>query len=94
MEVDIDQDLNAVNDQLTQMVEELNKVNAQREQLIQQVQNLNGIAMYLRGKLPPEEEEESTEVEQTGQFIPDESTTVVEAHDKDSVSRSNEYPNT
>ena len=58
MEVDIDQDLNAVNDQLTQMVEELNKCNAQREQLIQQVQNLNGIAMYLRGKLPPEEGEE------------------------------------
>ena len=78
MEVDIDTDLNAVNDQLTQMVEELNKVNQQREQLIQQVQNLNGIAMYLRGKLPPEEGAEAVE----GEIVTDES----------SVERQDEYP--
>ena len=93
MEVDIDTDLNAVNDQLTQMVEELNKVNAQREQLIQQVQNLNGIAMYLRGKLPPEEKEESEEVEQ-GQVVSNDVGTIIEASEKDSLARSNEYPNT
>ncbi len=55
MDINIQDDLNAVNDQLTTIVEELNKVNQTREQLVQQVQNLNGIAMYLRGKMPPEE---------------------------------------
>ena len=84
MEVDIDQDLNAVNDQLTQMVEELNKVNSQREQLIQQVQNLNGIAMYLRGKLPPEEEEDGAEpvIATEGEIV----------ESRDSLDRSSEYP--
>ena len=56
MEVDVQADLNAVNDQITKLVEELNKVSAARENLIQQVQNLNGVAMYLRGKLPSDEE--------------------------------------
>ena len=56
MEVNIQEDLNAVNDQITKLVEELNKVSAARENLLQQVQNLNGVAMYLRGKLPPEEQ--------------------------------------
>ena len=59
MDVNVQEDLNAVNDQLTKLVDELNKVNAAREQLIQQVQNLNGVAMYLRGKLPPEEQDEA-----------------------------------
>ena len=86
MEVDVDQDLNAVNDQLTQMVEELNKVNQQREQLIQQVQNLNGIAMYLRGKLPPEEGKEG---EQSEPIVPIEGE-IVES--ENSLERSNEYP--
>jgi len=56
MEVNVQEDLNAVNDQLQKLVEELNKVSAARENIIQQVQNLNGVAMYLRGKLPPEEQ--------------------------------------
>ena len=86
MDIDIDQDLNAVNDQLTQMVEELNKVNQQREQLIQQVQNLNGIAMYLRGKLPPEEGKEG---EQPEPVVPIEGE-IVES--ENSLERSNEYP--
>lgn len=59
-ETDIQADLNAVNDQLTKLVDELNKINAAREQLVTQIQNLNGVAMYLRGKLP--EEEEGTEM--------------------------------
>ena len=61
MDINIQDDLNAINDQLTTIVEELNKVNQTREQLVQQVQNLNAIAMYLRGKLPPEEEAEKVE---------------------------------
>ena len=61
MDINIQDDLNAINDQLTTIVEELNKVNQTREQLVQQVQNLNGIAMYLRGKLPPEEGGEENE---------------------------------
>ena len=57
MDVNVQEDLNAVNDQLAKLVEELNKVNQAREQLITQVQNLNGVSMYLRGKLPLEEQE-------------------------------------
>lgn len=56
-EVNVTEDLNAVNDQLQKLIEELNRVSAARENLMQQVQNLNGVAMYLRGKLPPEEQE-------------------------------------
>ena len=48
-ESDVQTDLNAVNDQLTTLVDELNKINAAREQLVTQIQNLNGVAMYLRG---------------------------------------------
>ena len=55
-ESDVQTDLNAVNDQLTTLVDELNKINAAREQLVTQIQNLNGVAMYLRGKLPSDEE--------------------------------------
>lgn len=54
-ELVIQEDLNAVNDQLTTLVDELNKINTAREQLVTQIQNLNGVAMYLRGKLPTEE---------------------------------------
>ena len=61
-EVNIQDDLNAVNDQLTKLVEELNKMNAAREQLVQQIQNLNGVAMYLRGKLPSETEEAEEDI--------------------------------
>ena len=77
MDVNVQEDLNAVNDQLAKLVEELNKVNQAREQLITQVQNLNGVSMYLRGKLPSEEQ--STDIPQ-------------EAVTEDSIERSNEYP--
>ena len=86
MEVNIQEDLNAVNDQLTTLVEELNKMNQSREQLVQQVQNLNGIAMYLRGKLPPEEGKEG---EQPEPVVPIEGE-IVES--ENSLERSNEYP--
>ena len=61
MDINIQDDLNAVNDQLTKLVEELNKMNSARENLVTQIQNLNGVAMYLRGKLPPEEQEGTEE---------------------------------
>ena len=51
-DVDIDTDLAQINQQLEQLVGQLNQLNTQRDQLTQQIHNLNGIAMYLRGKLP------------------------------------------
>ena len=71
MEVNVQEDLNAVNDNLQKLVEELNRVSGARENLVQQIQNLNGVAMYLSGKLPPEEQSivdgvvEQTEEEKT-----------------------------
>ena len=65
-ETDVQTDLNAVNDQLTKLVDELNKVNAAREQLIQQVQNLNGVAMYLRGKIPADQQDAPPIMSETG----------------------------
>ena len=52
-DVDIDTDLAQINQQLEQLVGQLNQLNTHRDQLTQQIHNLNGIAMYLRGKLPP-----------------------------------------
>lgn len=81
MPIDVQADLNAVNDQITKLVEELNKVSAARENLVQQIQNLNGVAMYLRGKLPPEAQPEAPvmdtgiaeDFERTDEYPPDES---------------------
>ena len=58
MEVDIKEDLNSINDQLGKLGQELDKINTARNTLIGQIQNLQGVAMYLRGKLPPEERQE------------------------------------
>ena len=58
MEVDIKEDLNTMNDQLGKLGQELDKINTARNTLIGQIQNLQGVAMYLRGKLPPEERQE------------------------------------
>ena len=76
MDINIKDDLNSVNEQLTQMVDQLNTINGQREQLIQQVQNLNGVAMYLRGKLPPDENTEKVDLDNT----------------EENVERTDEYP--
>ena len=48
-DINIQEDLNAVNDQITKMVEELNRISTARDQMIQQSQYMNGVAMYLRG---------------------------------------------
>jgi len=78
MEVNVQEDLTAVNEQLQKLVEELNKVSAARDNILQQVQNLNGVGMYLRGKLPPDE-----------QFVPEGLETLPETAD---LNRSIEYP--
>ncbi len=79
MEIDLQEDLKAINGQLEGLVNELNKVNNARTTLTQQIQNLNGVAMYLRGKLPPEE----------AQTIPEPPEQVT---DSDELDRSVEYP--
>ena len=61
MEVDIKEDLNTITDQLGQLGQELDKINNSRNNLIGQIQNLQGVAMYLRGKLPPEDRQEVVE---------------------------------
>ena len=73
-EVDIQTDLNAVNDQLTKLVDELNKINTAREQLVTQIQNLNGVAMYLPGKLPEDAQEQAVDdsVERQDEYPSDE----------------------
>ena len=82
MDINIQDYLNAVNDQLTKLVEELNKVTAAREQLVQQIQNMNGVAMYLRGKLPPEEQD----------AIAQEEASAEETTETNDVERSAVYP--
>ena len=82
MEVNEQEDFDAVNSQLQKLVEELNRVSGTREQLMQQIQNLNGVAMYLRGKLPPEDLPVDEGLE----------TDVVEEGSVASLERSNEYP--
>ena len=84
-EINVEGDLTSINEQIVKVVDELNKVNAARENLIQQVQNLNGVAMYLRGKIQetnpdgpiteaPTMVEESDDLERTAEY-PEDTTT-------------------
>ena len=86
MEINITEDLNAVNDQVRRLVEELNKINSAREGLIQQIQNLNGVAMYLRGKQSPEEQGQKD-------VVLEEAPAEVEITEPENMSRTVEYPN-
>ena len=79
MEIDLQEDMKVINGQLETLVSELNKVNNSRSTLLQQIQNLNGVAMYLRGKMPPEQ----------AQTIPAPPEQVA---DSDELDRSVEYP--
>jgi len=64
-EVNVEQDLEAVTGQLKILIAELQELDQNRVQLAQQVQNLNGVAMYLRGKQPVEDQTEEEETEPT-----------------------------
>ena len=64
-EVNVDQDLAAVVEQLKVSVAELQELDQNRVQLAQQIQNLNGVAMYLRGKQPVEDQTKEEETETT-----------------------------
>ena len=61
-EVNVAQDLEAVTAQLQTLITELQDLDQKRVQLAQQIQNLNGVAMYLRGKQPVEDQEEKPEI--------------------------------
>ena len=50
-EIDVQNDLDAVNNQIETFAEELRKIDAARENIVTQITNLNGVSMYLRGKL-------------------------------------------
>ena len=58
-EVNVEQDLDAVTGQLKILIAEVQELDQNRVQLAQQIQNLNGVAMYLRGKQPVEEQEDN-----------------------------------
>ena len=90
-EIDLQADLNAVNDQITKMVEELNKLSAARDQMIQQVQNMNGVAMYLRGKMPPEMRPEPV-VEEIAETPEKGKQKENVSESEDSITRTVEYP--
>ena len=72
-EIDVQNDLDAVNNQIETFAEELRKIDAAREIIVTQITNLNGVSMYLRGKLATEDEvveEESSEddLERTSEY--------------------------
>ena len=50
-EIDVQNDLDAVNNQIETMAEELRKIEAAKENIVTQITNLQGVSMYLRGKL-------------------------------------------
>ena len=50
-EIDVQNDLDAVNNQIETFAEELRKKDAARQNIVTQITNLNGVSMNLRGKL-------------------------------------------
>jgi peptidoglycan hydrolase CwlO-like protein len=64
-EIDVSSDLVAVTEQIQKAITELQELDSQRQMLAQQIQNLNGVAMYLRGKEPPQESEDTEVLEDT-----------------------------
>ena len=65
VEVNVEQDLEAITQQLETLASDLQSLDQQRVQVAQQMQNLNGVAMYLRGKQPVEAQEEEPETTPT-----------------------------
>ena len=62
-EIDVSSDLAAVTEQIQKAITELQELVNKRQVLAQQIQNLNGVAMYLRGKTPPENVEVSEDTD-------------------------------
>ena len=56
-EIDVQNDLAAVNNQIETMAEELRKIEAAKENIVTQITNLQGVSMYLRGKLATDDTE-------------------------------------
>ena len=81
------EELNKLTDSREQLVQEigiqnldqLKRITNAREELVQQIQHLNGAAMFLRGKLPPEGRVEVADI-------------VDEAETENEFERSAEYP--
>ena len=56
-EIDVQKDMDAVNNQIETMAEELRKIEAAKENIVTQITNLQGVSMYLRGKLATDDTE-------------------------------------
>ena len=77
-EIDLQNDLDAVNNQIETFAEELRKIDAARENVLTQMTNLQGVSMYLRGKIATDSSE-----------ITEES---IESDNETEFERSAEYP--
>ncbi len=77
-EIDVQNDLDAVNNQIETFAEELRKIDAARENVLTQMTNLQGVSMYLRGKIATDSSE-----------ITEES---IESDNETEFERSAEYP--
>ena len=77
-EIDVQNELDAVNNQIETFAEELRKIDAARENVLTQMTNLQGVSMYLRGKLATDSSE-----------ITEES---IESDNETEFERSAEYP--
>ena len=87
VDVNVQEELRGYISNQEKLVDEVTKINAiiqtqqaQRENLLQKVHNINGIIMWLRGKLPPEEQvaqdnpeltEENKDFERSAEYPPD-----------------------
>lgn len=77
-EIDVQEDLQAIVNQIENLVEEMRKLDQTRDTMMTQIANLNGVAMYLRGKTATETPVESVEE--------------VAVPAEDNLERSAEYP--
>ena len=78
VDVNVQEELRGYISNQEKLVDEVTKINAiiqtqqtQRENLLQKVHNINGVIMWLRGKLPPEEQvaqESPKPIEETKDF--------------------------
>ena len=87
MDINVTEDLSILTNQIQQKIAELEQLTTKREQLTQEIHHLNGVAMYLRGKLPPSEEISAPTM------IPEEQPEEEgEDTEEDSLERTNDYP--